>query len=230
MTCSRRNFLMGAGAVIFTTGVGANQLLGRQSLVAAEEGNGAVRYGMVHDETLCIGCTACTEACREVNKVPEGVSRLEIVRSEPQGEYPNVDYRFTRISCQHCDNAPCVHVCPTGAAYKDPNTGIVDVHDFKCVGCGYCLAACPYQVRFFNPVTRSADKCDFCRETNLKAGKQPACVESCPTKALTFGDLNDPTSEISQLIQNKPVYRQKVELGTQPKLYKVPHAKGEIKG
>ena len=101
---------------------------------------------------------------------------------------------------------------------------------FKCVGCGYCLAACPYQVRFFNPETKSADKCDFCRKTNLAEGKQPACVESCPTKALTFGDLNDPQSDVSKLITQKTVYRDKVELGTKPQLYKVPHQKGEIKG
>lgn len=229
MTCSRRNFLVGSGAVIFTTGVASTAAFGNKSVVNTME-DGDKRYGMVHDETLCIGCTACADACRETNNVPDGVSRLEIVRSEPQGEFPNTDYQFSRVSCQHCDNAPCVYVCPTGASYKDPKTGIVDVDAFKCVGCGYCLAACPYKVRFIQPETKSADKCNFCRDTNLKAGKLPACVESCPTKALTFGDLNDPKSEINQVLNQKLVYRSKVELGTKPKLYKVPHQKGEIKG
>lgn len=228
MSCSRRNFLAGSGAVIFTTGVATTSLMSSKKTLAYSMEDGAKRYGMVHDETACIGCTACTEACREVNSVPEGVSRLEIIRSEPKGEFPDVDYRFTRKSCQHCENAPCVMVCPTGAAYKDEKTGIVDVHNEKCVGCGYCLAACPYQVRFFNPVTKSADKCDFCRETNLAQGKQPACVESCPTKALIFGDLNDKNSEINAVLNNNPVYRDKVGLGTKPKLYKIPHQKGEI--
>ena len=228
MSCSRRNFLAGSGAVIFTTGVATTSLMSSKKTLAYSMEDGAKRYGMVHDETACIGCTACTEACREVNSVPEGVSRLEIIRSEPRGEFPDVDYRFTRKSCQHCENAPCVMVCPTGAAYKDEATGIVDVHNEKCVGCGYCLAACPYQVRFFNPVTKSADKCDFCRETNLAQGKQPACVESCPTKALIFGDLNDKNSEINAVLNNNPVYRDKVDLGTKPKLYKIPHQKGEI--
>ena len=228
MSCSRRNFLAGSGAVIFTTGVATTSLMSSKKTLAYSMEDGAKRYGMVHDETACIGCTACTEACREVNSVPEGVSRLEIIRSEPKGEFPDVDYRFTRKSCQHCENAPCVMVCPTGAAYKDEATGIVDVHTEKCVGCGYCLAACPYQVRFFNPVTKSADKCDFCRETNLAQGKQPACVESCPTKALIFGDLNDKNSEINAVLNNNPVYRDKVDLGTKPKLYKIPHQKGEI--
>ncbi|MGF1763852.1 cytochrome c nitrite reductase Fe-S protein [Aliivibrio kagoshimensis] len=229
MSCSRRNFLTGAGAVIFTTGVASTAAFGSKKLVNSME-DGTKRYGMVHDEKACIGCTACTDACREVNSVPEGVSRLEIVRSEPMGEHPNVQYQFSRVSCQHCENAPCVHVCPTGASYKDPETGIIDVHNDKCVGCGYCLAACPYQVRFFNPETKSADKCNFCRDTNLKAGKLPACVESCPTKALIFGDLNDPKSEINQVISSNAVYRDKVELGTKPKLYKVADIKGEIKG
>lgn len=228
MSCSRRNFLAGSGAVIFTTGVATTSLISSKKTLAYSMEDGAKRYGMVHDETACIGCTACTEACREVNSVPEGVSRLEIIRSESRGEFPDVDYRFTRKSCQHCENAPCVMVCPTGAAYKDEATGIVDVHNEKCVGCGYCLAACPYQVRFFNPVTKSADKCDFCRETNLAQGKQPACVESCPTKALIFGDLNDKDSEINAVLNNSVFYRDKVDLGTKPKLFKIPNQKGEI--
>ncbi len=227
MSCSRRNFLTGAGAVIFTTGVAGTVTLSSKSLAYSME-DGKKRYGMVYDETACIGCTACEDACREVNNVPEGVSRLKIERSAPQGEYPNVDYSFNRNSCQHCDNAPCVMVCPTGAAYKDEETGIIDVHNDKCVGCGYCLAACPYQVRFFHPETKSADKCNFCRDTNLAKGKLPACVDVCPTKALTFGDLNDPKSKINSVLKEKIVYRDKVQLGTQPKLYKVPHEKGEI--
>lgn len=227
MKCSRRNFIVGSSAVIFTTG-GAGLSLFHSRKLDASGPQTAKRLGMIHDETACIGCTACMDACREVNKVPEGVSRLEILRSEPQGQFPDVSYRFTRRSCQHCENPPCVYVCPTGAAYKDEQTGIIDVHKEKCVGCGYCLAACPYQVRFFNPEDHSADKCNFCRDTNLAQGKQPACVESCPTRALIFGDLNDETSEINQIISNKLVYRDKAHLGTQPKLYKVPYQKGEV--
>ncbi|GEM77908.1 cytochrome c nitrite reductase Fe-S protein [Vibrio superstes] len=228
MSCSRRNFITGAGAVIFTTGVGTTAAISSRSSFASVEEEAKIKYGMLHDENACIGCTACTEACREVNNVPEGVSRLEIERSEPIGEFPDVEYRFTRDSCQHCENPPCVYVCPTGAAYKDEKTGIVDVNKEKCVGCGYCLAACPYQVRFFHPENKSADKCNFCRDTNLAEGKQPACVESCPTSALVFGDLNDPNSNINQAIQAKPVYRDKVTLGTKPQLYKVPFDKGEV--
>ena len=89
-------------------------------------------------------------------------------------------------------------------------------------------AACQYRVRFIHPVTKTADKCDFCRKTNLQAGKLPACVEACPTKALTFGNLDDPNSEISQLLRQKPTYRYKLALGTKPKLYRVPFKYGEV--
>lgn len=226
MNCSRRNFLTNSGALILTTGVAGTSIV--STTLFADNSAQSVRLGMLHNENACIGCTACTEACREVNKVPEGVSRLTMHRSEPIGEFPDVEYQFIRDSCQHCDNAPCVHVCPTGAAFKDEKTGIVDVHKNRCVGCGYCLAACPYQVRYFNPVTKSADKCNFCRDTNLAEGKLPACVASCPTNALVFGDLNDPHSDVSKAIASNIVYRDKAHLGTEPKLYKVPHNKGEV--
>ena len=198
--CSRRNFVSGMGALILMTGTSVT------SLAKEEKADKPKRYAMVHDETACIGCTACMDACRETNHVPEGVSRLEILRSEPYGEFPNQEYEFFRQSCQHCTNAPCVALC---------------------VGCQYCVAVCPYRVRFIHPVHRTADKCNFCRDTNLAAGKQPACVEACPTKALTFGDMNDPSSAVSRKVKENPVYRTKVELGTQPNLYHIPFQHGE---
>lgn len=222
MSCSRRHFITGMGAVIFMTST-ANRVL-------AEIKINGVRYGMIHDETQCIGCTVCMDACREVNQVPEGVSRLTIVRSGPVGEFPDAKYHFFRHSCQHCDDPPCVSVCPTGASFRDAATGIVDVNPDRCVGCQYCMAACPYRVRFIHPINKTPDKCDFCRKTNLKEGKLPACVLLCPTKALTFGDLDDPNSEIVKMLANKPTYRIKVALGTEPKVYRIPFQRGEIKG
>lgn len=215
MSCSRRGFLagMGAGALIMMTGPA-------QALAASMTINGR-RLGMLHDERACIGCTACMDACREVNQVPKGVSRLQIVRKGPIGAFPEARYHFYRHSCQHCDNAPCVHVCPTGASHIDPATGIVDVTADLCVGCQYCIAACPYRVRFINPQTRVADKCDFCRHSNLAQGKLPACVAACPTQALTFGDLDDPHSDISRKLMSHPTYRAKAHLGTSPKMYRV---------
>ena len=222
MSCSRRHFLAGAG-VLALTGLPAGSVLARS------ENIGGIRYAMVHDETRCIGCTACMDACREVNKVPAGVSRLTIIRSEPIGEFPDVKYRFFRHSCQHCERAPCVDVCPTGASFRDAATGIVDVNPDLCVGCQYCIVACPYRVRFIHPESRTADKCDFCRKTRLREGGLPACVESCPTQALTFGNLDDPQSDISRLIAGQSTYRYKLALGTLPKMYRVPFRYGEVK-
>ncbi len=218
MNLSRRQFLIDGALLIpitTLTGCGASaQALKRN-------------YALVYDESRCIGCEACVQACRTVNRVPESVSRLRIERSGPFGEGPDTHYRFARRSCEHCETAACISVCPTGACFRDEN-GIVDVESDKCVGCQYCIAACPYKVRFVNPDTRSVDKCDFCRKTNLARGRPPACVEACPTRALTFGDLNDPDSEIVQLLRRKQTYRDKVELGTRPKIYRVPHGKGEV--
>ncbi|MCG9729464.1 4Fe-4S dicluster domain-containing protein [Shewanella sp. Isolate13] len=226
MSNSRRLFLKGACVAV----VGASGFtLARAKSTSVANVEPACKYALVHDETKCIGCDACSIACREVNQVPEGVSRLEIERKGPFGEYPNQQFHFTRISCQHCDDAPCVKVCPTGAAYKDPKTGIVVVDEWKCVGCQYCIAACPYQVRFINPVTKAADKCDFCKETRLKEGKLPACVTACPTKALTFGDITEPQSQVVQVLKSAPSYRTKTDLGTRPKVFRIASQSGEIK-
>ncbi len=221
MTTSRRQFMACAGA-----GALALAVKPACALIGSSEIDG-VRYGMLHDETACIGCTACMEACRETNNVPEGVSRLEIIRTGPVGEFPDAQYFFFRKSCQHCEDPPCVNVCPTGASHIDPKTGIVDINGDICSGCKYCVAACPYKVRFINPVTRIIDKCDFCRHTNLKQGKLPACVLACPMEALTFGNLDDPKSEISRKIKASTTYRYKEAVGTKPKMYRIP--KGQIR-
>ncbi len=221
MSCSRRKFIASGCALVLGTG------LANIPLVQSMTINGK-RYAMLHDESKCIGCTACMDACRETNLVPEGVSRLEIIRSEPQGEYPDANYSFFRKSCQHCDNPPCVEVCPSGASFRDEETGIVDVNPDKCVGCQYCVAACPYQVRFIHPEKNTPDKCNFCRDTNLAQGKLPACVSACPTQALIFGDANDPASAISQQIATKPTYRNKVPLGTDPQLFRIADRNGDL--
>ncbi|WP_110458288.1 4Fe-4S dicluster domain-containing protein [Shewanella algidipiscicola] len=224
MKNSRRLFLKSACALV----VGASGYTVAQGPLG-EAQQSTKKYALIHDETKCIGCDACSVACREVNNVPEGVTRLRIERKGPYGEYPEQYFRFTRHSCQHCEDTPCVKVCPTGAAYKDEATGIVSVDAWKCVGCQYCIAACPYQVRFINPVTKAADKCDFCKETRLKEGKLPACVSACPTQALTFGDLQDPDSQVVQVLKHTPNYRTKTELGTRPKLFRIGSQDGEVR-
>ena len=222
----RRQFIRGGTALVAATSL--YLIHNHLDAKATEDGADKVRYGMLHDESKCIGCNACVEACRTTNQVPDGVTRLRIERTGPYGEFPEQYYHFSRISCQQCEQPPCVNVCPTGASYIDPQTGIVSVNSWKCVGCQYCIAACPYHIRFINPVTHAADKCDFCRETNLREGKQPACVAACPTGALMFGNLDDPNSSIGQALAVRPVYRAKEDLGTHPKLFRIRAKAGGI--
>ncbi|AZK61672.1 4Fe-4S dicluster domain-containing protein [Pectobacterium versatile] len=225
---SRRRFIAYMGsAIAVSRNIGLAQA---QNEPEKTPGKVAIKYGLLHNEMRCIGCKACIKACKETNSVPDGVTRLDILQTVdiPAVEKTRAIKQFFRKSCQHCENPPCVAVCPTGASFKDALTGIVDVNDKRCVGCRYCIAACPYHVRFINPVTKTADKCNFCRETNLAAGKQPACVEICPTKALVFGDLNDPESNIAKMIASNATYRSKVYLGTEPQLYRMPGKRGEI--
>ena len=116
---------------------------------------------MLHDEKRCIGCQACTVACKVINDIPEGYSRLQVQIQGPHNdEAGDPHYQFFRVSCQHCDDAPCVSVCPTGASFIDEN-GIVQVKKELCIGCDYCVGACPYHVRYINPLTHIADKCNF---------------------------------------------------------------------
>ena len=217
MSLTRRDFLGCSALCAAAAAVGISE--------AGESSSQGKNLALIHDETKCIGCRACEQACREVNQVPEGVSRLKLNIDGPYHKEDQPYYVFTRDSCQHCQDAPCISVCPTGAAFRDEATGIVDVDPFKCVGCQYCLAACPYRVRFINPVTKAADKCDFCRKTNLAQGKLPACVEACPTGALIFGDLNDRNSELVSVLRSARTVRDKLDLGTNPKLFRIPSQK-----
>lgn len=183
------------------------------------------RYGILYDSNRCIGCQSCSVACRAENKVPDDVSRLQVWIDGPKGDYPNLTMDFHRQSCVMCDNAPCVPVCPTGASYNNKE-GVNLVAAAKCVGCKYCIAACPYQARFINPVTGAADKCTFCYENRVQQGQKPACVSICPTGALLFGDLNDSKSDIRIASSKQYVVRPKEHLGTQPKLTTIPNRRG----
>lgn len=183
---------------------------------------------MVFDQNKCVGCRDCRDACNETNKLPAGRSRLIL---ELQGDKLesdrgySPDRKYVRVSCQQCENAPCVTVCPTGVVHRDPKTNIVTMDPSKCVGCKYCIVACPYNVRFINEQTKVADNCDFCLHTRLEKQQQPACVESCKYDALVFGDLNDPKSYVSRLLAVKDSVRIRPELGTKPSLRYIPIVK-----
>ncbi len=176
-----------------------------------------VQYGMVIDVRRCIGCHACTVACKSEFDVPLGENRAWVEYVE-KGEYPNVGRSFLPRLCNHCSEPPCVSVCPTNATYKREQDGIVVVDPGLCIGCKYCIQACPYDARFLNPVTRVADKCDFCTH-RVSKGLAPACVNTCVGGARIFGDLGDPDSNVSKLTTNNRVTVLRREMGTLPNVY-----------
>jgi tetrathionate reductase subunit B len=172
---------------------------------------------MVVDLRLCVGCQACAVACGTENRTPLGNFRTSVSCYEVSGKNGKTRrYNLPRL-CNHCDKPACVTVCPTQATFKLAD-GTVVVDNSVCVGCGYCIQACPYEARFINSQTKTTDKCSYCHH-RLDAGLLPACVETCVTGARVFGDLNDPHSAVAQLVSNNPVQVLKKAQGTSPKLY-----------
>ena len=202
-----------AASVLPGTAAGANGTAGRGG---ARKGR-KVQYGMVIDVRRCIGCHSCTVACKSEFDVPLGVNRSWVEYTE-KGEYPNVGRSFLPRLCNHCSEPPCVKVCPTDATYKRDQDGIVVIDSGLCIGCKYCIHACPYDARFLNPVTGFADKCDFCIH-RVSKGLVPACVNTCVGGARIFGDLGDPDSDISKLIATNRVTVLRREMGTFPNVY-----------
>lgn len=210
-------------------------------------------WGFVCDNRRCIGCGRCVVACKEENSVPRlpefnrtWVERYviteegEVFVDSPAGgidgftaEHMNAKYQKLRVRktffvpklCNQCDNPPCVAVCPVSATYTSRD-GVTLVDQKRCIGCGYCVVACPYGARYLVPAgdrtptgeVGVADKCTWCYHRITK-GLQPACVEACPVKARIFGDLREPTSPVSQILREARAYVLKPALGTKPKVY-----------
>ena len=175
-----------------------------------------MKWAKVIDHTRCIGCHACTTACKSENDVPLGVTRT-YVKYVDVGVFPDARRAFQVTRCNQCDDAPCVSPCPTSAMYRRPD-GIVDFDKSICIGCKACIAACPYDAIFINPDDHAAEKCNFCAH-RLDVGLEPACVVVCPTEAILVGDLEDPASKVAQIVRADPVRVRKPEKRTQPKLY-----------
>jgi Fe-S-cluster-containing dehydrogenase component/formate-dependent nitrite reductase membrane component NrfD len=175
-----------------------------------------VRWVKVLDQTRCIGCHACTTACKSENDVPVGVTRT-YVKSVDVGTFPHVRRAFQVTRCNQCSNAPCVAACPTGSMYTRAD-GIVDFDKSICIGCKACMAACPYDAVFINPEDHSAEKCNFCAH-RLEIGLEPACVSVCPTEAILVGDLNDPTTEVARMVHREPMTVRRAEKETRPGLF-----------
>lgn len=174
------------------------------------------KYAMVIDQRRCIGCMACVAACKTENGVPPEHFRTR-VETEVDGKFPVLRMEIRPELCNHCDNAPCVQNCPTGASYKRKD-GIVLVDRKKCVGCKACIAACPYGARYIDPDHGYADKCTFCAH-RLKDGLEPNCVKTCIGKARVFGDLEDPKSAVSKLLREYSSYVLRAEAGTKPRVH-----------
>ena len=238
----RRKFLKRSGMFL----VGAPcaymlHVLPASGAKAATKGGVSVarRWGLVIDLHKCLDdCTACVESCRKENNVAlHGDERWDVYWIRKVGieskEHTVGTEESVPLLCNHCDDPPCALVCPVQATYKRED-GIVIVDHHRCIGCRYCMIACPYNARFFNYKENHewhnkdypkrshgvAEACNFCAH-RLDDGRLPACVETCQgiAGALTIGDLNDPRSDVSRLIADNPVKRLREDLGTEPKVY-----------
>jgi molybdopterin-containing oxidoreductase family iron-sulfur binding subunit len=223
------------------------------------------KYGMAIDLDKCFGCRACMVACKVENNTPEANFWMYVFRLE-EGEFPNSKVTFLPRPCMHCDNAPCVKVCPVGARFKQED-GIVCTDWDRCIGCRYCEVACPYGVNYFNwkdpkkaqylewddpeltaltggglPYANPdlegghgtenrkiaggnhhkgvVEKCTLCVH-RVEKGLDPACAANCPAFALVFGDLDDPDSNVSKLLAQKPSFRLEEEFDTEPRIHYV---------
>jgi len=173
-------------------------------------------YGFAIDLKKCIGCHACTIACKAEHDIPVGVNRCWVKTAE-RGTFPETRRFFLPVLCNQCEEAPCMKICPTGALFQRKD-GIVDLNGAACIGCRACMVACPYDQLFIDPNTRTAEKCNFCAN-RVENKLEPACVSVCPTECRIFGDLDDPTSEVAQIIQRESFTVRKPEKGTGPKIF-----------
>ncbi len=236
MSISRREFLGAAGLLALAGNV-------------ARAGTGR-HLAMVIDQRKCLDtgeCTMCIDACHRIHNVPAIADRAREVKwvwkERFDRAFPSVDSGYLPerlhgqpaiVLCNHCEHPPCVRVCPTRATWKRGD-GLVMMDVHRCIGCRYCMAACPYGSRSFNwsdprPAiaavnpdypTRTkgvVEKCTFCEE-RLARGEQPACVEACPSRAIVFGDLDDPDSEVRSRLARRLSIRRRPELGTAPSVY-----------
>jgi Fe-S-cluster-containing dehydrogenase component/formate-dependent nitrite reductase membrane component NrfD len=173
-------------------------------------------FGFAIDLRKCIGCHACTIACKAEHQIPVGVNRCW-VKTVETGRFPGTRRFFFPVLCNQCDAAPCMAICPTRALFKRRD-GIVDLHGDVCIGCRACMVACPYDQLFIDPNTHTAEKCNFCAN-RVENQLLPSCVSVCPTECRIFGDLDDPASEVARIARAEGHALRKPEKGTLPKVF-----------
>lgn len=225
----RRHFLAKLGAAALGAGAVASAKAeasvnpGWKRKDPAYLGQPGKRWAMLIDLRKCVGCQACTAACKIENDIPDGHFRTWVPDVE-LGTLPHTRRAFLPRLCNHCARPSCIEVCPAGATWQRED-GVVEIDYDLCWGCGSCVDACPYDARFINPVTRTADKCTFCSQ-RIDQGLLPACVETCIGGARQFGDLNDPDDPVARQIQSEPVQVLKPETGNEPRVFYIglPHA------
>ena len=175
-----------------------------------------LKYGFVIDQDVCIGCHACTVACKTEHEVPLGVNRTWVKYIE-KGTWPDTRRFFSVMRCNHCSDAPCVTICPTSALFKRSD-GIVDFDTSRCIGCKSCMQACPYDALYIDPHDNTAQKCNYCVH-RVEVGLEPACVVVCPEQAIIAGDLDDPASKIAAIVAAGDLSQRALERGTKPNLW-----------
>ncbi|HET6202554.1 MAG TPA: 4Fe-4S dicluster domain-containing protein [Planctomycetota bacterium] len=183
------------------------------------------RYAFAIDLDRCIGCHACTVACKAEHEIPLGVWRCW-VKEVDRGVFPDTERIFLPVLCNQCEDAPCMEICPTNALFRRAD-GIVDLDGDACIGCRSCMAACPYHQLFIDPNTGTAEKCNFCAN-RLENGLAPACVVVCPTECRVFGDLDDEEDPLTRLLRENRVDVRRPEAGTGPKIFYLGAGRGDL--
>jgi molybdopterin-containing oxidoreductase family iron-sulfur binding subunit len=246
----RRAFLK-LGGLVAAAGAAlpASQLLVTSTMASSEASTDkALQYAMTVDLSKCDGCKVCEKACRDENNVPdleatygEDAKRytpywIRVAQMQQEVSGAEIDKRPIPLLCVHCADPPCVHVCPTKASFRREKDGIVLIDEHRCIGCRYCVVACPYRARTIvfrdNPVPRDeqntkvpammlgvATKCTFCAHKDLDAGELPACVEKCPMKALTFGNRGDHNTKVAEQIADGQVQVLRANLEVKPNVF-----------
>ena len=174
------------------------------------------RHIMAIDLDSCVGCHSCTIACKQENNIGLGTFYSKVLTIGPSGTYPDLEMYYLPVACQHCDNPQCVDVCPTGASYVRED-GVVLVDHSKCIGCQYCVMACPYGVRSYDEQKDKGviEKCTLCAH-RIDEGLEPACVAHCPAHARIFGDIDDPESKISKYMEKFEGQHKLTDVGNKP--------------